>query len=130
MTAEPTSAYFQTERLVQQEQRVERIEQRIDTLVPAVEKISECLERLVRLEERHSETREAINRVVTDISRVQDLVTDIRLRMPDNLDKRLHQIEVTVPGLVEMRRWVVTGVLSVLGLFGGSALILLFNLPR
>lgn len=130
MTAEPTSAHFQTERLVQQEQRVERIEQRVDTLVPAVEKISECLERLVRLEERHSETREAINRVVVDISKVQDLVTDIRLCMPDNLDKRLHQIEITVPGLVEMRRWVITGALSALGLFGGSAIVILFQLPK
>ena len=130
MTAESTSSYFQTERLVQQEQRVERIEQRVDTLVPAVEKISECLERLVRLEERHSETREAINRVTVDISKVQDMVTDIRLRLPDNLDKRLHQVEVTIPGLVEMRRWVVTGALSVLGLFGGSAIVILFHLPK
>lgn len=130
MTAEPTSSYFQTERLVQQEQRVERIEQRVDTLVPAVEKISECLERLVRLEERHSETREALNRVAVDISKVQDMVTDIRLHLPDNLDKRLHQIEVTIPGLVEMRRWVVAGVLSALGLFGGSAIVILFQLPK
>ncbi len=69
----------------------------------AVIGIQKNLEMLVRLEERHAETREALGRAFA---------------AQEKLEERIEVIEKHMPGLVEMRGWILAGMLATLGLVG------------
>jgi hypothetical protein len=71
---------------------------RIDDTLTQVSKI---LENLGRLEERQAETTRAIERAFEAIA---------------DKDTRLKVVEIEVPSLKEVRRWVITGVLSTIGI--------------
>ena len=113
--------------LYQTDERLRRVEQEqgemrevIFSLKESQQAISNSLERLVRLEEWHIETREAITRAFGSIEKISVSVHELRMQVPMNLDPRLREIEANMPGLVEMRRWVTAGVISVVGLIGAA----------
>lgn len=130
MTAD-NAILFQTDerlRLVEQEQTEMR--EVIFSLKESQQSISNSLERLVRLEERHVETREALTRAFTQIERHAQMIHEVRMQIPANLEERLRKIEQDMPGLIEMRRWVTAGVMSVVGLIGAGLIGLLISLPK
>ena len=113
--------------LYQTDERLRRVEQEqgemrevIFSLKESQQAISNSLERLVRLEERHVETREAITHAFSAIEKISISLHEMRMQVPMNLDPRLREIEANMPGLVEMRRWVTAGVISVVGLIGAA----------
>jgi len=113
--------------LYQTDERLRRVEQEqgemrevIFSLKESQQAISNSLERLVRLEEQHVETREAITRAFGAIEKISVSVHELRMQVPMSLDPRLREIEANMPGLVEMRRWVTAGVVSVVGLIGAA----------
>lgn len=113
--------------LYQTDERLRRVEQEqgemrevIFSLKESQQAISNSLERLVRLEEQHVETREAITRAFGAIEKISVSAHELRMQVPMNLDPRLREIEANMPGLVEMRRWVTAGVVSVVGLIGAA----------
>lgn len=113
--------------LYQTDERLRRVEQEqgemrevIFSLKESQQAISNSLERLVRLEEQHVETREAITRAFSAIEKISVSLHEMRMQVPMNLDPRLREIEANMPGLVEMRRWVTAGVISVVGLIGAA----------
>lgn len=110
--------YFQEDRLRRVEQEQADMREVLGALKESQQAISNSLERLVRLEERHIETRDALTRAFAAIDKNGGSLHSIRLAIPVNLEPRLRDLESNMPGLLEMRRWVVAGVMSVIGLMG------------
>jgi hypothetical protein len=110
--------FFQEDRLRRVEQEQADMREVLGALKESQQSISNSLERLVRLEERHVETREALARAFDTIDRHTEDLHSIRLALPVNLEPRLRVMESAMPGLLEMRRWLVVGVMSVVGLIG------------
>jgi hypothetical protein len=61
---------------------------------------ADSLEKLVRLEERHAESREALGRAFSEI---------------EKHDLAIAEIKIAMPPLIEMRKVVVNGMISVIG---------------
>lgn len=110
--------YFQEDRLRRVEQEQADMREVLGALKESQQAISNSLERLVRLEERHIETRDALTRAFSAIDKHGEALHSIRLAIPVNLEPRLRDLESNMPGLLEMRRWVVAGAMSVIGLMG------------
>lgn len=114
-----TAELFQTdERLRKVEQEQSEMREVILSLRESQQAISNSLERLVRLEERHVETREALARAFAATEKQGEALHNIKLQVPNNLEPRLRELENNMPGLLELRRWVIAGVMSVVGLIG------------
>lgn len=86
------------EKILMHDERIRVLERSHEKTAQAIDAIRKSLESLVRLEERHAESKEAINRAFTYIEKIE---------------ARLEEIERKMPGLVEVRRWVVRGVLAI-----------------
>lgn len=110
--------FFQEDRLRRVEQEQADMREVLGALKESQQAISNSLERLVRLEERHIETRDALTRAFSAIDKHGEALHSIRLAIPVNLEPRLRDLESNMPGLLEMRRWVVAGAMSVIGLMG------------
>lgn len=80
-------------------------EARIRAVEGAVEKIADSMQQLVRLEERHAETRLGLDRAFVAIER--------RKEEHDRLGERVAKIERDMPGLMESRKWMVSGMLAI-----------------
>lgn len=130
MTADNATLFQTDERLRRVEQEQTEMREVIFSLKESQQAISNSLERLVRLEERHVETREALTRAFTQIERHAQMIHEVRMQIPANLEERLRKIEQDMPGLIEMRRWMTAGVLSVVGLIGAGLIGLLINMPK
>lgn len=83
--------------------RVAVLERDCTEMKSAIFDIRDSLQILARLEERHSETRDALSRAFVAIEKIE---------------LRLSKIEQHMPGLVEMRGWVIMGMLGIAGLVG------------
>jgi hypothetical protein len=79
-----------------------------------VKEIRDILEKLVRLEERHAESREALGRA---FGQIEKLETDV------------DAIKIVIPSLVELRKWVVAGILGAVGLIGVALISLVIMKP-
>ena len=95
------------------EVRLRMLEGNHDELQEAVKSIRDSLQSLVRLEERHIETKQSINRAFVELKSVDDRVKDI---------------EIEIPALKEVRGWIITGVLGVMGLVGIALLTLVVGI--
>lgn len=120
--------------LFQADERLRRVEMEqgetrevIASLRESQQSISNSLERLVRLEEHHIETREALNRAFSAIEKLATTMHEVKLQIPANLEPRLREVEMQMPGLLELRRWLVAGVMSVVGLIGCGVIGLLIR---
>lgn len=83
------------------ELRIIMLERQGEQVGEAVISINESLKSLVRIEERVMSSSEAIDRA---------------FKYSEKLEERIRDIEVKMPGLVEVKDWVVKGVLSVVGI--------------
>lgn len=91
---------------------VELTQYRLTMIENTLKVISENLERLAALEQKHLETREALNRAFSSIGKV---------------DERLRVIEMEIPTLKMVSKWVVAGVLGIVSMLG-VALFKLFSI--
>lgn len=73
-----------------------------DTKV-SVEEINKSLQVLTRLEAQHAETRGALQRAFDTIQKVDEKFDG----KVSKHDERLQAIEIVMPGLKEMRKWVI-----------------------
>lgn len=74
--------------------------------------ISESLKTLVRLEVEHAATRQGLDRAFTTIDQQREEIAELKRQ---------------VPPLVEMRGWVIRGMLMVCGVAGMSLLLLVIK---
>lgn len=93
------------ERVIVLEQRVSHVGESIERVEATVNSIAETLSSLVRIEERQV----AINNKLAEGSVAMSLQ-----------DARIKAIELTMPGLSELRKWVIGGVLSGIGMIGAA----------
>jgi chromosome segregation ATPase len=91
----------------QNEARLHVVENAVQRIEQAVTKIAVSMEKLARLEERHSTTNENLAKAVERI---------------DELEDGMRQVEIALPMLKEGRRWMITGVLAIIGAVGYEVL--------
>ncbi len=87
--------------------RLTVVENAVQRIEEAVTKIAVSMEKLARLEERHSTTNENLAKAVERI---------------DELEDGMRQVEIALPMLKEGRRWMITGVLGLVGAVGYEVL--------
>lgn len=93
----------------EQELRIRMLENNHNELKDAVTAIKDSLQSLVRLEAHHTDTRDAIGRAFKEL---------------ECLEARVHTMELDMPGLRELRGWVITAALGTLGCVGLAILYL------
>lgn len=102
--------------------RILVLEQRMDSTIHRVDvkldNITEALQTLVRIEERQIRSDQRLAELGHTASRHEDRLRGVEVAVPENLGKRLNTIEASMPGLKEMRAWVIGGVLGGMGMMG------------
>ena len=81
--------------------------------------MAKSLEQLVRIEEQQKDMRSAINRAFDDIK-----ANRIKI---DDTGARVSMIEQQLPGLKELRRWVIGGILSGNGMIATAVIYWFFQ---
>lgn len=76
---------------------------RLTMIEQTLRAISENLERLATLEQKHLETRESVGRAFKSI---------------EKMDERMRHMELEMPTLKLVRKWVIAGILGIVGLLG------------
>lgn len=76
---------------------------RLTMIEQTLKAISESLDRLATLEQKHLETRDAVGRAFKGI---------------EKMDERMRVVEMEMPTLKLVRKWVITGILGIVGLLG------------
>lgn len=89
--------------------RLTVVESAIEEIRDATRSIAESVRSIAVLEERHANTAQAIERSFSAM---------------EKLEVRIRAIEVELPGLKEIRGWVVGGVLSISGIVGAAVIAL------
>ncbi len=97
------------------EARIAILERDCGEMKEAIFVIRDSLQALVRLEEQHNETRNALGRAFSQCEKIE---------------LRMVEVEKVIPGLVELRRWIVTGMLGVLSIVGVSLIGLVVVVAR
>ena len=92
--------------------RVGVVENAVEKIEQAVVQIADSMQQLARLEERHAATRTSLDRAFCCIEDNKAAV--------DRLAGRVSSIERHMPGLIELRKWVITAVVAIVGLVGTS----------
>lgn len=96
------------------EHRVGTVETAISEIRDAVTAIARGVDTLASLEVRHAETRSALERAFAAIAKAEQEATD--------LESRVRAVEIAMPGLKEVRAWVIGGILAVVGILGTAVL--------
>lgn len=113
------------------EKRLELLEQQLHETRREVsgklDNIGTALQGLVRIEERQVHTNSHLSELSSDMRDQELRLRKVEVALPENLSRRLASIEVALPGLKELRRWVITGVLAGLGMIGGAVLHLVLK---
>lgn len=80
-----------------------------------------AMEALVRIDEQQNSLRQAIGRAFEEIR-------EERIKR-EGVDKRVAQLEIDAPGYKELRRWVIGGVLTGIGLLGAALITMIVITP-
>ena len=110
----------ETERLNLLEQRVGHVDATILRVDGKLDDISQALQTLVRIEERQILTGQRLGELAHLGTKNEERLRKVEDDIPKNLDERLGKIETSMPGLKEMRSWVIMGVLGGLGMMGAA----------
>ena len=102
----------ESERIALLEHRANRSEDVVDRVEVKLDRIVTTLDSLVRIEERQI----VIN------TRLNEGTVAMALQ-----SERISRLEVAMPGLKELRAWVITGVLSGIGMMGASLIHLILK---
>lgn len=94
--------------------RVSAVERAVERIADAVEKIGENTAQLAVLEQRHSETRDGLERAFDAIGKCET--------RHESTESRLRDIEMSMPGLRETRRWVIGGILAMCSMVGAAVI--------
>lgn len=81
--------------------------------------VARSLEQLVRIEEQQKDMRAAIGRAFDDIKGNR--------QKHDELESRVGLVEQAMPGMKEMRNWLIGGILTLISLFTSAVIYYLKN---
>ena len=96
------------------EHRVSVVEGAVDRIADAVQEIAKSTSMIAALEARHAETRDGLERAFTEISKLET--------SDEKKGERITAIEIEMPGLREMRKLIVTGVVGIIGIVGAAVI--------
>ena len=96
------------------EHRVSVVEGAVDRIADAVQEIAKSTSMIAALEVRHAETRDGLERAFTEISKLET--------SDEKKGERIAAIEIEMPGLREVRKLVVTGVVGIISIVGTAVL--------
>jgi predicted nucleic acid-binding Zn-ribbon protein len=88
-----------------------------------IKEIAHNTGKLALLEERHAETRDGLNRAFDAIKECEDQHD----RHIEAYNERMRPIEAALPGLKELRRWVIAGILAIVGVVGTAVVTLVVS---
>jgi hypothetical protein len=94
----------------------------VDRVDAKLDGIAATLSSLARIEERQLHSNE---KAVSMVSLTNDHENRLRMlerNMPDNLESRINRVESIMPGLQESRKWIVSGIVAIIGIVGLSLL--------
>ncbi len=103
----------QTERRAEQGalmMRLDGMQSDLGEMKTTLRELAASVARLAVIEEKQANTTAALERAFSAVDEVQGDGKE--------LDKRLRAIELALPGLVELRSWVIRGILAGLGMIG------------
>lgn len=116
------------------------VREAISEIRDGIREIAENTGKLAVLEERHAETRDGLVRAFAEIDKLQAAKCDIsgcrgmesrvqqlERQLPTGLEQRLHGIELAMPALKEARKWLVAGVLFIVGIVGAALVALVVS---
>lgn len=100
------------------ERRRDQYEQRFQRIDDKLDGIGESLVVLARIDERHMNTTQQLIEVVKTQNEHERRLGIVEKAIPDDLTKRVGEIEKVMPGLRETRGWVISGILAGLAMMG------------
>jgi hypothetical protein len=95
-------------------EQVKGVSGRIDQIDVTLRAVAESLTAFVRLEERHAALIKQVETIVTEMTTHREEDDDRH----ELIDARIKSVESSLPGLREVRRWVISLVLGVVALVG------------
>jgi hypothetical protein len=104
------------------EKRMDDLGETVDRVDAKLDGIAATLSSLARIEERQLHSNE---KAVSMVSLTNDHENRLRMlerNMPDNLESRINRVESIMPGLQESRKWIVSGIVAIIGIVGLSLL--------
>lgn len=116
--------------------RLSAMDMHMAALGASVAKLSETqqdmlvmLQALVRIEERQAQVQERLQGGAQKMIDHDVRLRDLERSLPRKLDERLDEMEKAMPGLLEMRKWVVIGVLAGVGMIGAALVTMVLRVP-
>ena len=100
------------------EQRMDDLGQTVNRVDTKLDGIAATLSSLARIEERQMHSNEKTAGVISLAADHEARIRELERSMPDDAEDRLSKIELGMPGLLENRSWIISGVLGVLALVG------------
>lgn len=94
------------------ETRLRLVEKDTTDIRQYIQKVDKNLETLTRVEERQVGYGEAVNRAFDAIEKLDAMME----AGAERFDQRIRAIEVLIPGLQEVRGWIILGVLGICSL--------------
>ena len=91
-----------------------------DKVSDKLDGITDTLQSLVRIEERQIFTSDRIGQMAGAANDRELRIRALEAAMPPNAATRLVEIEKVIPGLIESRKWMVAGLLAVVGAVGAA----------
>ena len=109
------------------EQRVTILEQTVVRMDNKLDGIAETLQSLARIEERQGATNDRLRQGTEIMQDHEKRIRSLEVQVPTDLTKRIAEIEVHMPGLIEVRGWVVLGILAGLMMIATAVGTLIFK---
>ncbi len=108
---------------------VRRVESNVQGLHGKIDTLGESMASIVRMEERQAATNERLIDGSRTMNQLAIRVAALERDVPEDLPARLAAIETQMPGLTELRTYVVRGVMAGIGLMLLAVLALIFKVP-
>lgn len=110
------------ERLAKLEIIVNTISSDISDIKTALKDIASALKTLAVLEEKHNSVVETVRRAFKNIDHNTEGIAAIKASIPDNLKKKIEDIDRAMPNLILASSWVFKAMLFVMATLGLAAL--------
>jgi hypothetical protein len=105
-------------RLTVLENDTSRLKEAVDSIAASQSMISESLHKISLLWERYEDSKDNTKRIFDKLEVIEKRMGDIEKLMPIDNNKRLMELEMKMPQLVETRGWVVRAVLAAVVVIG------------
>lgn len=126
---ERRASWPEADRIEAIERRVDRQDDTFGKVTDKLDEISSTLNSLVRIEERQVAATDVISNMARGAADRETRLRALEIAVPENIGKRLNVLEAAQPGLLELRKFLVAGVVAGLGMIGAAVVHLVLKSP-